>query len=77
MCTLITAAGCSLTSIICAFLAIGIAPMEATAFVRVRNTVDCRLLLVSELQVRWRERRQRDRVLFVYVKRIGLNDRWS
>ena len=77
MCTLITAAGCSLTSIICAFLAIGIAPMEATAFVRVRNTVDCRLLLVSELQVRWRERRQRDRVLFVYVNRIGLNDRWS
>ena len=68
---------CSLTSIICAFLAIGIAPMEATAFVRVRNTVDCRLLLVSELQVRWRERRQRDRVLFVYVNRIGLNDRWS
>lgn len=33
MCTLITAAGCSLTSIICAFLAIGIPPMEATAFV--------------------------------------------
>ncbi|KAK8819286.1 hypothetical protein WA577_003752 [Blastocystis sp. JDR] len=32
MCTLITAAGCSLTSIICAFLAIGIPPMEATAF---------------------------------------------
>ena len=32
MCTKITAAGCSLTSIICAFLGVGIAPMEATAF---------------------------------------------
>lgn len=34
MCTLITAAGCSLTSIICAFLGIGIQPLEATVFVR-------------------------------------------
>ena len=33
MCTRITAAGCSLTSIICAFLGCGIKPLEATAFV--------------------------------------------
>ena len=40
MCTLITAAGCSLTSIICAFLAIGIPPMEATAFVSAGRMID-------------------------------------
>ena len=33
MCTLVTATGCSLTSVICAFLAIGVPAMEATAFV--------------------------------------------
>ena len=40
MCTLITAAGGSLTSIICAFLAIGIPPMEATAFVSAGRMID-------------------------------------
>lgn len=65
MCTLITAAGCSLTSVICAFLAIGIAPMEATAFVRMKNNIDSRLLLALESQVRWRKRKLRVRVPFV------------
>lgn len=65
MCTLITAAGCSLTSVICAFLAIGIAPMEATAFVRMKNSIDSRLLLALESQARWRKRKLRVRVPFV------------
>ena len=53
MCTKITAAGCSLTSIICAFLGIGIEPMEATAFVRVNfELLLNRHLLVLQLQVK-------------------------